>query len=99
MHTELHVSGHVDSKGTVTCDEPVPLPAGPVEMTIRQSKSASNQTEEDISDDEAVARRRMQLKEIRALLAAHGPIGEPKPMSDIDEIIYGPKAPLKRRGQ
>jgi hypothetical protein len=97
MYTEFHASGHINSDGTLTIDEPIPLPAGSVEIVVRQQEEKTEPVSEEEEDAEATAaaERRIQLlREIHAALAARGPV-KPKRMSDIDEIIYGPKAPYK----
>lgn len=98
MKTVYCVSGHVGANGVVVSDEAVPLDAGPVELLIKLPEEHLHDVDLDDRDDLAQAIRIQQLEQIREALAARGKRPEPKPMSDIDEAIYGPKAPLKKGG-
>ncbi len=96
MKTVYCVSGHVGSNGIVVSDEAVPLDAGPVEILIKTPSADSHDVEADDVDDRALQIRIKQWEQIREALAVRGK-RKSKPMSDIDEAIYGPKAPLKKR--
>ncbi len=94
MDTDFHVSGHVNADGTVTSDEPVPLPAGPVEIVVRHPQTLGLEGVET-TPEERRAYWEQTFRELEALREARGPVGKRKRMSDIDEDIYGPKAPFR----
>jgi len=81
MKTTYVVSGHVDSRGNVVGDQPIPAPPGPVDLTVatRADKARTASLEK---------RRKLMLKLLRAAHAVKCP-SVPKDGKSIDEVLYG----------